>query len=204
MSKFHSASRSWSTFVSTWLVIFSTIFSLIVPSISWANEDYWPQPKKLDTTGFREIFAQIGADIYIAGQPAPEGLQRVKELGVTRIINLRTTMEMDNREVVPFDEAQAVKDLGIEYVHIPLGGPDTPYSLAGLDQFAQAMSEAQGPVLLHCTVAWRATHMWTAYLIKHKKVPFAEAVVIGRELNLGRLPLEGFLDQPLTFAPANK
>ena len=136
----------------------------------------------------------------MSGQPDEAGLERVKQLGVTRVINLRTSHEMNDRDIVSYDEAAAITDMGMDYVHIPSGGPDTPYSPAQLEQFAEAV-EGADRVLLHCTVAFRATHMWTAYLISKKGVPFAEAVDIARQLNLGRMPLEGFLDTPLTIEP---
>lgn len=66
---------------------------------------------------------------------------------------------------------------------------------------ADAIADAQGNVLLHCTVAWRATHLWTAYLVEHQNVPFADALAVGRQLNFGTFPLEGFLDAPLTVTP---
>lgn len=161
---------------------------------------FYAEPKALDTDGFREVFAEIAPGVYIAGQPSEAGLERARDLGVTRVINLRTQQEMDNREAVPYDEAAKAEALGLEYVHIPAGGPDTPYSPAQLERFAAAVDGADG-VLLHCTVAWRATHMWTAYLINKRNVPFAEAVAVARQLNLGTMPLEGFLGQPLTIEP---
>ncbi len=161
---------------------------------------FYAEPKPQDVEGFRDVFAEIAPGVYISGQPTEAGLERAKAMGVTRVINLRTQFEMDDRETVPFDEAAKVEALGLDYVHIPAGGPDTPYSPAQLEQFAQAVEGGEG-VLLHCTVAFRATHMWTAYLIEKQNVPFAEAIDVARQLNLGRMPLEGFLDRPLTIEP---
>ncbi len=179
-----------------------TVFAIcgFTPALT-AETQYFKTPESLDTTGFQETFARIGPGLYIAGQPSEEGLRRAKALGVTRVINLRTDFEMNNRDVVPFDEAALVGQLDMDYVHIPLGGPQTPYSPAAVDQFAQAIAQKE-PVLLHCTVAWRATHLWTAYLIDKQGLAFEEAVRIGRQLNLGGLPLEGFLGRPLTITPA--
>jgi uncharacterized protein (TIGR01244 family) len=163
------------------------------------SAEYFSEPVAQGGDGFTDIFSQVAPNVYMAGQPTRAGLERAKSLGVTRVINLRTQMEMDNREIVPFDEAAAIEALGLEYVHIPLGGPNTPYTPAAVDQLATSLVGAEGNVLLHCTVAWRATHLWTAYLIKHQQLSFVEAVDIGRKLNLGRLPLEGFVGAPLTL-----
>ncbi|MCZ6640155.1 MAG: protein tyrosine phosphatase family protein [Gammaproteobacteria bacterium] len=155
-------------------------------------------PRTLDSAGFQEVLA-VSGDIYIAGQPDEDGLARAKSLGVTTVVNLRTHRETDNRSIVPYDEQASVAELGMKYVHIPLGGPDTPYGPEAVDLFAEAMDAAEGKVLLHCTVAWRASHLWTAYLVKHKGFDLQEAVRHGRAVNFGTLPLEGFLDKSLTM-----
>ncbi len=157
-----------------------------------------PFPEKLDAAGFQEILVKSG-DVFIAGQPTQPALERMREQGVTTVINLRTHREMDNRDVVPFDEEAKVQTLGMRYVHIPLGGPDTPYTPEAVDRFAAALAASEGKTLLHCTVAWRASHMWTAYLVKHRNLPLAEAVRHGQAINFGELPLQGFMGVPLTI-----
>jgi uncharacterized protein (TIGR01244 family) len=98
---------------------------------------------------------------------------------------------MDNRKQVPFDEAAVLKELGVNYVHIPLGGPDTPYTPEAVEKFAKAFEGANTKVLLHCTVAWRASHMWAAYLVKHKGVAREEAVKQATAINFGGYPQGG-------------
>ena len=82
------------------------------------------------------------------------------------------------------------------------GKPENPYSPKALDTFAAAMASADGKVLLHCTIAWRASHLWAAYLIRDRKVPVATALSQTRQINLmddmrmgggDQQPLEGFL-----------
>ncbi len=184
--------------------VVALVLIVLSASVIAESEGVFDTPKKLDTEGFQEIFAQVGDNIFVAGQPSPEGLERAKSLGVSKVVNLRTDFEMNNRNMVPFDEAAKLEEMGIDYVHIPLGGPDTPYTPAAVKQLAQAIDSAEGGVLLHCTVAFRATHLWSAYLIAEEGVPFDEAIGIARELNLGGLPLEGFLDKPLTIVPAEQ
>ena len=167
--------------------------------LAWAEP--YKTPEALDKEGFRDVFARVAPNVYIGGQPSPEGLERAKALGVTRVINLRTSFEMDNREVVPYDEAAKVEELQMEYVHLPLGGPDTPYNPQAVDQLADALGDLDEPTLLHCTVAWRATHLWTAYLIDKQGWAFADAIHTAKQLNLGDLPLAGFLGRELTVVP---
>ncbi len=157
-----------------------------------------PVPVVLDSDGFQQVLVQVG-DVYISGQPTQEGIARLESLGVRTVVNLRTSREMDSRAIVPFDEAQLLTELGMTYVHIPSGGTDTPYAPEMVDRFAEALAQAQGKVLLHCTVAWRASHLWTAYLTRYKGMALPLAVEHARQINLGQLPLEGFLGEDLVF-----
>ena len=155
--------------------------------------DPYSEPKIGDAKNFQDFFSQVAANVYVAGQPTEAALSAMRDKGVTRVISLRTAREMDNREIVPFDEAAVVKDLGMDYVHIPLGGPDTPYTAEALDRFASAIETSEGGVLLHCTVAWRASHMWAAYLVAHQGFSVADAVAYGQQMNMGGYPFAELL-----------
>jgi uncharacterized protein (TIGR01244 family) len=135
-----------------------------------------PAPVALDAHGqFQGKFSRAGDDVFISGQPTERGLRDLRAQGVTTVVNLRTPQEMSTR--VPFDEAALVKNLGMEYVHAPVGGSaEFPFSPDALKSFAAAMGSAKGKVLLHCTVGWRASHMWAAYLIQYRGVPVAKAL----------------------------
>jgi uncharacterized protein (TIGR01244 family) len=164
-----------------------------------------PAPVALDPRGqFEEKFARVGDDMFISGQPTERALRDLRAQGVTTVVNLRTPEEMSKR--VPFDEAALVKNLGMQYVYIPVrGNAEFPYSPDALKSFAGAMSGAKGKVLLHCTVAWRASHMWAAYLIQYRDVPVAKALEEARMINLmddmrmdgERQPVESFLGRAL-------
>jgi uncharacterized protein (TIGR01244 family) len=158
-----------------------------------------PDPVSLDITGlFQEKFASVGDDFFIGGQPTEKALRELKAKGVTTVVNLRMPSEMAQ---IGFDEAALLTELGITYVHIPMrGSPENPYGPKELDRFAATMAAAQGKVLLHCTVAWRASHLWGAYLIRDRKVPVETALSQTRKINLrdeapfgGQQPIEGFL-----------
>jgi uncharacterized protein (TIGR01244 family) len=158
-----------------------------------------PNPVTLDATGlFQAKFVSVGDDMFIAGQPTEKALRDLRAKGVTTIVNLRMPSEMAQ---VGFDEAALAKELGMRYVHIPMRGtPENPYGPRELDAFAAAMASADGKVLLHCTIAWRASHLWAAYLIRERNVPVADALSQARQINLmddmrmsAQQPLEGFL-----------
>jgi len=162
-----------------------------------------PDPVNLDTSGmFQAKFVSVGDDMFIGGQPTEKAIRDLRAKGVTTIVNLRMPEEMAR---VGFDEAALAKELGIKYVHIPMRGtPENPYGPKQLDAFTAAMAAADGKVLLHCTVAWRASHLWAAYLIRERNIPAATAVAQTRSINLmdemrmsDQQPLEGFLGRPV-------
>jgi uncharacterized protein (TIGR01244 family) len=159
-----------------------------------------PDPVAHDTEGlFQAKFVSVGDDMFIGGQPTEKAIRDLRARGVTTIVNLRMPEEMAR---VGFDEAALAKELGIRYVHIPMRGtPENPYGPKELDTFAAALASADGKVLLHCTIAWRASHLWAAWLIRERGVPVEAALAHARRINLmdgmrmtnGPQPLEGFL-----------
>jgi uncharacterized protein (TIGR01244 family) len=166
-----------------------------------------PTPVLLDTTGmFIDRYAKVGDDLYIAGQPTERALREMKAQGVTTVINLRMPQEMER---IGFDEPKLIGELGMKYVYIPMRGGDgeNAYSPQTLRKFADAMKAADGKVLLHCTIAWRASHIWAAYLIQERGVADSVALAHARAINLmddhrmdgsGRQPVEMFLGRKVT------
>jgi uncharacterized protein (TIGR01244 family) len=163
-----------------------------------------PAPVNLPTEGmFQAKFVSVGDNVFIGGQPTEKALRELRAKGVTTIVNLRMPEEMAR---VEFDEAALARGLGMRYVHIPMRGtPENPYGPKELDTFAAAMASADGKLLLHCTVAWRASHLWGAYLIRERHVPVSDALTHTRRINLmdnmrmtnGPQPLEGFLGRTI-------
>jgi uncharacterized protein (TIGR01244 family) len=189
-----------------------TMISAGIPAVSVAQHLTGPKPTGevpapviLDPHGqFQDKFASVGDDVFISGQPTERALRDLRGQGVTTVVNLRTPEEMSSR--VPFDEAALVKNLGMDYVYVPVrGNAEFPYSPAAVKSFAAAMSGAKGKVLLHCTIAWRASHMWAAYLIQYRDVPAAKALEQARMINLmddmrmdgDTQPVEAFLGRSL-------
>lgn len=164
-----------------------------------------PFPVALDTAGlFLARFAKIGDYVFIAGQPTERALRQLRDQGVTTVVNLRSPEEMSRS--VTFDEAALVKSLGMRYVYLPMRGtPEFPYSPKAVTELAAALRTADGKVLLHCTVAWRASHLWAAYLIQERHVPVETALAQTRMISLmddhrmdGDIqPLEAFLGRPV-------
>jgi len=163
-----------------------------------------PAPVALDTTGmFQAKFVKVGDDVFIGGQPTEKALRELKAQGVTTVVNLRSPQEMTQQ--VHFDEAALVKSLGMTYVYLPMRGtPELPYAPQAVQDLTAAMRATNGKLLLHCTVAWRASHLWAAYLIEVRHVPVETALAQTRSINLmddmrmsDIQPLEAFLGRPV-------
>jgi uncharacterized protein (TIGR01244 family) len=164
-------------------------------------------PVSLDTTAmFQAAIAQVGEDIFVGGQPTERGLREMRARGVTTVVNLRTPEEMQH--AVKFDEPALVSQLGMKYVYLPVrGNEEFPYSPMTVARFARAVQESDGKVLLHCTIGWRASHLWAAYLISERGIAVDSALANARAINLmdehrmgsnGRQPVEDFLNRGLT------
>jgi protein tyrosine phosphatase (PTP) superfamily phosphohydrolase (DUF442 family) len=133
----------------------------------------------MDDNGFEAGIFDVGA-AFVSGQPTEDALRRYAKQGVTTVVSVRTQEEMDDRKAVPFDEPALLKELKVKYVHIPMG----PCSPALVKQFAEAMDNAHGKLLLHCTVAWRATYMWMAYLISYRHYSVDDAWKAGMQMSV--------------------
>jgi uncharacterized protein (TIGR01244 family) len=183
-----------------------------IPATAWPQQFTKPDqitrlsaPVILELEGlFQARSVRVGEDMFIAGQPTERALREARAQGVTTVINMRPPDEM---QAVPFDEAELVAKLGMRYVYLPVrGNTKYPYTPQTLAAFTEAVRTANGKVLLHCTVAWRASHLWAAYLIKERGIPVEEALANARAINLmddhrmgsnGRQPVEDFLDRSL-------
>jgi uncharacterized protein (TIGR01244 family) len=141
--------------------------------------------------------------IYIGGQPDESALKYLQDQGVSAVVNLRTPAEVDDRERVPFDEAAVVADLGMEYVHIPLGGEEHPYSPEAVARFSDVLQRHDGPVFLHCTVGWRTSYLWSAYLISEHGFSINQGMARGKAMAISDFPIEGLLGQELELTVVN-
>jgi uncharacterized protein (TIGR01244 family) len=93
-------------------------------------------------------------NLTVSGQPTLQQLKTLKQKGFVTVINLRREGEFDE-----FDEAAEVAKLGMNYVHIPVRNVKS-ITADDANRLHEAIDHATGPVLLHCTVGWRAGSLW--------------------------------------------
>lgn len=98
-------------------------------------------------------FGAVTPNLYRGGQPSPEGLQALKDVGVSLVVDLRGSASKD-------EEAQAAK-LGMQYVSIPSHCPfpkDEPFA-----KFLRVLRENTGKkAFVHCRLGDDRTGMAVA------------------------------------------
>lgn len=118
----------------------------------------------------------IEPGLAVAGQPSPEALGRLKEMGFRTVVNLRTQQEGAAQER-PVVEAQ-----GLRYVSVPVS-PAT-LGLADVQAVEGVLADpAARPVLLHCASSNRVGAVW-AVIQARKGKSLAEAEAAGAEAGM--------------------
>jgi uncharacterized protein (TIGR01244 family) len=117
-----------------------------------------------------------------AGQPAPEALARLKDLGFRTVVNLRTDQEG------AAEERKVVESQGLRYVSVPVTVESL--SLADADAVEKVLRDpSSGPVLLHCHSSNRVGAVWALIQSREGKSLDA-ALAAGREAGLRSPQLE--------------
>lgn len=119
-----------------------------------------------DIVNFREYSAAFAS----SGQPTAEQLAAVQQAGFERVVYVAYS----DHENSLANEDRLVKNLGMEYVHIPVEW-DAP-TVSDFELFAGAMRRApEKKTLLHCQVNYRASAFSFLYRVIHEGVAVAEA-----------------------------
>jgi uncharacterized protein (TIGR01244 family) len=116
--------------------------------------------------------AQPFENLTVSGQPTLDQLRVLSAEGYTTIINLRRPGEFDD-----FNEAAEVAGLGMIYVHIPVKNIES-IDESDAQALHAAISSASGPILLHCTIGWRAAGLLAIeqYLLHEASAEAAEQI----------------------------
>lgn len=113
------------------------------------------------------------AGLTSSGQPGRAYLNRVKELGYGAVINLAPPDSFGSIR----DEGALVTDQGVDYVAMPVDF-DHP-TIDDFKRFSTAMQQhANGNVLVHCRVDFRASTFVFLYRVIHENAPPDQAVAL--------------------------
>ena len=119
-----------------------------------------------DISNYREYSPTFSS----SGQPTKEQLELLREDGFERIVYIA----FSNNGNAFADEDVVVKELGMDYVHIPVTW-DQP-TTSDFYAFAGSMQrEPDRKTLLHCQVNYRASAFSFLYRVLYEDVPVADA-----------------------------
>ena len=125
------------------------------------------------------LYQVLRPDLAVGGQPSPQAMRRLGEMGFKTIINLRTRPEG------AVEEGEVVRDLGLDYVWVPVK-PST-LSLGDIEAVEEVLSDPErAPVLLHCGVSDRVGAVWAVIQVRAGRT-LEEAEAAGRAAG-GRSP----------------
>ena len=119
----------------------------------------------------------VSQDLATGGQPSPEDLTRLRDLGYRTIPNLRRPDEGSN------EEGDRVRELGMTYLNIPIGGePIIPQQVG---RFTAALTDsANYPMLVHCASANRVGGLFYLHRVVHEDHDKARALAEARSIGL--------------------
>ncbi len=132
--------------------------------------------------------------LFLASQPDQQALQQAQQQGVTTVINLRGADELD------WDEAAAVKALGMNYHNVGISKKGPGFDDAAMAQITQLIHEQKGaPVFVHCSSGNRASAWLAVHMAHDHQMTVDESIRLAKKAGLTKAPLEkrirGYLQQ---------
>lgn len=120
--------------------------------------------------------------LFCGGQPSAEQLAEFAAQGGGCVVNLRPLAEMGG-----WDEGAAVTALGMEYVHIPVAGPEDLQREAA-ETLADAMRRYdEDHLLVHCASGQRVGALVALKAGWIDELPTEQALELGKKAGLQRL-----------------
>ena len=167
-------------------VLISGLMVTLMLTSAWADEAYLPNPATagldraplIDIRNARRVFPGI----LSGGQPTDEQLAEAQAKGFKTVINLRTAGEMQGSK-----EAVIVRDLGMKYITIPVGGA-ADINRENSQALITALADAdQYPVLVHCASGNRVGALFALDAAADGQLPVEQAMAIGTQTGMTRL-----------------
>ncbi len=119
--------------------------------------------------------------VYTAGRLQPDDVARLRAAGVRHVIDLT-----QDSETPDFDEATAVRAVGIAYDNLPIAGPQH-LTRENVQAFDRLVSGSPQPLLVHCASSNRVGAMAALRAAWIDGRPVDEAIAEGRAWGLTSL-----------------
>jgi len=114
--------------------------------------------------------------LAVGGQPSPQALMRLEEMGFKTIVNLRT------RQEGAAEQEQVVRALGLDSVWVPVSS--RTFSIEAVEAVEKVLQDPErGPVLLHCAGSDRVGAVWAVIQVREGR-SLEEAEAAGRAAGL--------------------
>ena len=117
--------------------------------------------------------------LLTGGQPSRDCLEAAREAGYRTVVNLRCVDEFNG-----FDEGRVVRELGLDYVSIPVAGADglNVEAVASLD--AVLADTQRRPALIHCGSGNRVGALIAMHACRKRGLSVDEALACGEAAGL--------------------
>ena len=114
-----------------------------------------------------------------ASQPDQRALRDAVDNGVVAVVSLRPENEWSR---IGFDEKALVQELGMTFISVHF--TSKTFDEADVTALHEALSEIDGPVLLHGSGSNRVGGVWAAYLSRYGGLSREDAMELGRSAGL--------------------
>ena len=122
--------------------------------------------------------AQPLPGVATGGQPTPDQLAQLRDAGVKVVVDLRDPMEQR-----AFDEPAAARELGLEYINVPVRpGATSDDQLAKVREALRNADER--PVFVHCATANRVGGALIPHLMLDQNMTEEEAMECAMRVGL--------------------
>ena len=117
-------------------------------------------------------YIEYDTKLASSGQPTESQFAAVAEAGVERVFYLAFADD----DGALLNEDRIVRDLGMQFIHIPVIWQQP--EVRDFDVFAAALAQSEDQkILVHCQVNWRASSFVFLYRVLHQGIPIDEAYV---------------------------
>jgi len=150
------------------------------------------QPVEADYFPQRGACYGLGKNYFLTGQLAQPDYEFAKENGVKSVLLVRMDRELGG---LGFDQATAIKGLGMNFEHIPVGPELMKKEFA--DKFVESVTKAPKPLMIVGSNGNRVWGLWSLYLGRRYGTPVDQTKAVATKVGIKKLVIEDFVRKHL-------